>query len=139
MASECLLSFAVICKGCGAEIGPSMDADKLQSIAEERGWRVVRGSVYCKDCADALLGGETGAVEVSPSVEKLLAALALELSDHGDCPMDYSDWQCPATPETHDCEMGPAALCWLIYYGLVDTYTEAQTLWARMEDAAHAD
>ena len=86
--------------------------------------------------ADALRGGETGAVEVSPSVEKLLAALALELADHGDCPMDYSDWPCPATPETHDCEMGPAALCWLIYYGLADTYAEAAVLWARMEEAS---
>lgn len=90
------------------------------------------------DYADALLGGETGAVEVSPSVEKLLVALALELSDHGDCPMDYSDWKCPATPETHDCESGPAELCWLIYIGLATTYSDAAALWARMEEAAHA-
>jgi hypothetical protein len=58
-AGGCVLFFTVICTGCGEEIGPSMDADALQAIAEERGWRVVRGNVYCKDCADALLGGET--------------------------------------------------------------------------------
>lgn len=91
--------------------------------------------------ADALGGEtdtETGEVEVGPSEAKLLVALALELSDHGDCPMDYSDWKCPATPETHDCESGPAELCWLIYYGLATTYADAQALWERMGEAAIA-
>jgi hypothetical protein len=91
---------------------------------------------HCPGECGCRLSVVDGEPVVGPSVAKLLAALALELSDHGDCPMDYSDWPCPAAPETHDCEGGPVELCWLLYYGLAATYADAQALWARMEDAA---
>lgn len=97
------------------------------------------GPAHCYWCGARFTLRETGEVQVGPSVAKLLAALALELSDHGDCPMDYSDCPCPAAPETHDCEGGPVELCWLLYYGLAATYADAQALWARMEEAAKCE
>lgn len=101
--------------------------------------RTSRPVGYCADCGARFTLLASGDVEVGPSQDQLLVALALELSDHGDCPMDYSDWKCPATPETHDCESGPVELCWLIYYGLATTYAEAQALWKRMEEASKCE
>lgn len=102
-------------------------------------WQI-RTGMHCMWCGARFTLRGDGEVEVGPSVAKLLAALHAELADGAhDCPMDYTDWQCTATPETHDCEMGLVELCWLLYYGLAATYAEAQELWARMEEAAHAD
>ena len=133
------------CGACEFEAGPM--AWYWQPMQEKMLRRVHEYShlrIYPNDCGFAHCPGECGCrlsvvagePAVGPSVAKLLAALALELSDHGDCPMDYSDWPCPAAPETHDCEGGPVELCWLLYYGLADTYAEAAVLWARMEEAA---
>ncbi len=94
---------------------------------------------HCPGECGCRLSVVDGEPVVGPSVAKLLAALALELSDHGDCPMDYSDWPCPAAPETHDCEGGPVELCWLLYYGLAATYADAAELWKRIREAAKSD
>lgn len=98
------------------------------------------GPVHCTWCGARFSVRADGTVELGPSQDRLLAALHAELADGAhDCPMYYTAWQCTATPETHDCEMGLVELCWLLYFGLAATYAEAQELWARMEEAANSD
>jgi len=72
--------------------------------------------------ADALLGGETGEVQVGPSVAALLAALYREMNRH----------RREIMPEH-------IAATVLRSYGLATTYAEAAELWARMEGAAKSD
>jgi len=102
-------------------------------------WQI-RTGMHCMWCGARFRLRPDGTVEVGPSEVALLRALANELSGN-DCPGDDCDdnWQCPATPATHDCEAGPVELCWLIYYGLSATYEQAAALWARMNEAAKGD
>lgn len=77
---------------------------------------------------------EDGTVEVGPSAEKLMAALYREICLYGKCPGELQDFACPQEHEAD--KHGP---CWLIYYGLADTYADAAELWKRMEEAAKSD
>ena len=92
-----------------------------------------RNAGHCPGKCGCRLSVVDGEPRVGPSQNRLLAALAEELGGHEDCPGDYANWPCPGT---HDCETGPAALCWLLYYGLATTYADAQAMWARTKEAA---
>jgi len=104
---------------------------------EQRGTTAERVDTCPKTCG-CRLSVVDGEPVVGLSQGRLLAALALELGGHEDCPGEFTDWTCPATLATHNCEAGPVELCWLLYYGLAATYAEAQALWKRMEAADDA-
>ena len=89
---------------------------------------------HCPGECGCRLSVVDGEPVVGPSQGRLLAALYREICLYGQCPGELQDFACPQEHEAD--KHGP---CWLIYYSLATTYSDAQALWARMEEAASDD
>lgn len=140
----CCREWAVYVDNAGTTMLVHADSE----VGEERIKLPPGEHAHCRKCGARFTLLADGTVDVGPSQDRLLAGYRRAVEDlhnswpQDECPMDFNhDCQFPADAccDVWYCRRAArheGRCCWLGKWGLATTYVDAQTLWARMEDAA---